>query len=711
MGPGISANYDQVTYIFTSGCWKVHSAISKASNERVCLWTIDQQLLKDYIPSDAQQLFLQGYKDCLDKMRKFRHPRILKIIQIQDTLPDLAFSSEPVSSCLTTLIGSLDKTDVSYIGFQILDGLNFLHNEAKMIYLGLSPIAVYLNETLTVKLFDFNWATPCIAPNAPNSLPFPKYEMEPFMPNISYVAPEVVINKQCYPHSDIFSFCCLLYEMLTSKKLRKFRRLVDFDPYVNHASYALNIPDEFSTLLTQCFQASQPTQRPATSSVINYEPFQTIQVKVLRYLDMIITKDPKDKFGFFKGLSKVITDFSPMMTKAKILPILIEECKTDKRFAPVLLGTIFLVSEKFSVTDFTNEVFKNISYLINVTDPPHIAIALLQGIPLLLDKTEKSLHNDCIYPIIFNSIKSTNPFIQKECLKQLPGIVEKLSESAIRTVLLSKLIELATTTTDPNIVSSSLSTISICLPKIDNDSFLLEHFPNCYKAWKKNSTNEVSEAMIKIILALKASNKNIMSRAMQAASSIASSPKCEPYNQKKLCNWMINTLTSFKSTNSLDRPIEKPQEYELLSYGNTKPTIPSNVQMPSSPMPNTSSFDNISTSGSDFNTNNNSFLKNNNNFGSNSGFSSPSGHNSTIFNDLLQQNNSPQFQSFQNNNAPQFQNFQNSNAPQFQNFQPPSYQNSNQYPTRQPRPVQGNGLTLSPPPHSKQSNDDLLNLF
>ncbi|OHT15015.1 TKL family protein kinase [Tritrichomonas foetus] len=691
MGPGISANYDQVTYIFTSGCWKVHSAISKTNNERVCLWTIDPQLLRDFIPDTAAQTpYLQGFLNGLQKARKLVHPRILKIIQIQDNLSNLAFSSEPVSSCLTTLIGSLDKHDSSYIGYQILDGLSFLQ-QAKMIHLGLTPSAVYLNETLAVKLFNFNWATP-FNPDSPSPtpIPFPQFSMEPHMPNVNYVAPEVVVNRQCYPQSDIFSFCCVLFEMLTSNQLRQIRYMGDFNPSVDAASYALKISEDFSSLFSQVFQSSA-AQRPTATALIALEPFQTVQVKVLRYIDMIIAKDPKDKFGFFKGLSKVITDFSPMMTKAKILPILIQECKSDPRFAPVLLGTIFSVSEKFSVSEFTNEVFKNISYLTTVTDPPHISIALLQWIPLILEKTEKSLHNDCVYPIIFNAVQSPNIQIQKECLKKLSKIIEKISESAIRTALLPKLVDLASSTSDPQIASSSIATIAVCLPKVDNDGFLLELFPKVFKTWKKHSTAEVAESMLSVILALNASNKNTMSRAMQVASTIGSNENCPLHIQKRFCNWMINTIGQFKSANYLDRQIEKPTEEEM------KKLAKSETVVKASSTPNFQATTNPPT-----NTLNNS--QNNSINGSlNSQFSnSPNTFNNTGMHTTSSLDRIGSGGGFA---LPQ-------NSSNFQPFPQPPGQYQQQQPqpmTRQPRVIQGGGLSLGTPP--KPKNDDLLNLF
>lgn len=727
MGTGLSTNFEQITYIFTTGYWKVHSAVSKVNHNRVCLWTIDFELLNRRIPDSSQQTaYLKGYLAGLQIARKLVHPKLLKILEIQESLSNPAFSSEPISSCLNTLIGSLDKIDSSYIGYQILDGLSFLHNRSELIHLGISPQAIFLNENLAVKIFNFNWATPSAGTETPTPFPF-HMSNDPTMPQLDYTAPELVIRNQCYPQSDIFSFGMVLFEMLTSESLRHYRSMNEFDSTVDPTTYTLKVPEEFSIICSQCFQ-SVPTQRPTADSLISQEPFQTVPIKVLRYLDLIIAKEPKDKFGFFKGLSKVIADFSPMITKAKILPILVQECKSDPRFAPVLLGTIFSVSQKFSVKEFTEEVFKHISFLINVKDNPHILIALLQWIPLILEKTEKSLHADCVYPIVFQSIQSNNDQVQKEALKRLPSIINQINDNSIRTTLVPKLIDVVATTNDENIAASVMKSIADCMAVVDNDGFLLEQFPRVFKAWKrlttsKSSESPVTEGMADVILSLKkASNKNIMSRAMQVAATVVAATNCQLYVQKKLCAWMSNTISQFKTVNSLDRPIDKPTDAELEALKSQKqPSTVSTPQRTSVNSPKSNSFDLTSPNVNSMNVNSpkpNSFglqTVNTNSFNINSpnvNSFTPNKHSSQSssvdFSFGTPQSSQSQLGSFDvqfpmSGNQQSYQNNMYSPQPQ------------QQMPARQQRVASG-GLSLPPfsPPNnnsaSHQNNhDDLLN--
>ncbi|KAH0793039.1 protein kinase [Histomonas meleagridis] len=644
MGPGISSNYDNINYVFTAGCWKVHSAVHKRNNERVCLWQIDKDELEKliYDPSDQAE-YLQNTLNSIQKARKLRHPQILKILEVQEQTTNLAFSSEPVSSYLRAFIGELEIYDSTYIGYQILKGLSFLHNDAKMIHLGLKPSIVFLNESLEVKLLGFDWSVSYIPDSGPTNLPFPTLRISPSHPDIKYVAPEIVKSHECYPQSDIFSFGCLFYEILSSKLPRPVRNLNDVCVPITLNPLPRDINGEFYRLISQCLQQN-PASRPTASTLLSQEAFQSTQLKVLRYLDMIITKDAKDKFGFFKGLSKIIHDFSPMIIKVKILPILISECKSDIRFAPVLLGTIFSVSEKFTVSEFTNEIFKKLSFLTTVEDPPQVTIALVQSLPLLLEKTEPSLHKDCIYPILFRSLQSNNLTLRNECMKKLPGIIKKLPENIINTKLLPQIVDLLADIKNSQDINPLLSSIAMCLPQIDCDVFLLEQFPKVFYAWKKNQTKESTEMMMEIIENLKGNERNIMARAMQVAASIVSANVAEPYVKKRMCNWMINTIERFKAVNALDRAYNKPEiampakkrenriEDLTKSSNNVQQIENSNIFQPqnsnnisfnSNNMPFNNSNNNISfnsNSNASFNGNNNSSFNSNSNASFNANF-------------------------------------------------------------------------------------------
>jgi hypothetical protein len=158
MGQGFSSNYDQIDLSFTPHCWKIHSAMDKTTNERVSLWFLDPELLVQNYPNKSDQYyFIQCCLMSIKEANKLRYPHILKIIDA-DLPPSAAFASEPVCSSVRTLIGTLNTVDFTYPSFQIAEMLQFLHNTAHKAHLNLHLDGVFLNETLTVKIFRFEFA-------------------------------------------------------------------------------------------------------------------------------------------------------------------------------------------------------------------------------------------------------------------------------------------------------------------------------------------------------------------------------------------------------------------------------------------------------------------------------------------------------------------------------------------------------------------------
>lgn len=570
MGNWVSSNYDKINQTFTIGYWKVHSAVHRTTGDRVSLWLMDQEKLAATISNQSERdKYLTGCLSGIQKARKMRHPHILKITDVQEQLAYLGFASEPISTSLATLIGSLNGDDASYICFQLAESLQFLHNNAKLAHLGISPEAILLDENLSVKLFNFDWCTP-IRNTKDVDLPFTQYFTEANYPPIKYSAPEIIQCKQTTCLADVFSYALVFYECIAGKSLLNYKEKRDYDIGRNPILSVSGLGSSYFNLFKGCLNIDGST-RPDFTTILETDCFGTLQMKILRYLDLLVTKDPKDKFVFFKNLAKSIEDFSPLMSRSKILPLLISESKADIRFAPVLLGSIFKASEKFTLSEFTEFVFKKILFLTSVSDPPQVLIALLQNLSLILDKTDNKYHADYVYPIMFNALQSNNDILQKECLKKLPLVVEKIAESAVQNHLMPKLVELITQVSEPSIVASAVNCITICLGKSDNETFLRQYLPKVYESWRSHQSSQVAVAMCCMIEKVKASQKTMMNRAIPFAADVTSNAATEAHIQKRLCNWMIGVINGYKTAGKLDEAVE-PEIAALEQIATKTPT-------------------------------------------------------------------------------------------------------------------------------------------
>ena len=565
MGGGLSANFEQRKVLFTAGCWNVIDAVHLETKQNVALWILDQELLKKTFPNYAdQQVYIQFFQTSIQKARKLRHPHILKVIDVQDNPSYFEFTSEPVTSCLRSHIGHLDSNDSSYFAFQLADTLSFLHTRAKMVHFSVTPDAVFLTNDLSVKLFWLHWLSP-LADDGIVHAPFREYALGVSCPDIHYVAPEVIQGRQCSTATDIFAFGLTFCEMLTGKQLLEVEKKEDYNVTVNPVTKLQGMTSMFFSLLQDCLQPS-PTMRPSADKLMSDAAFQTVSVKVLRYLDLIVAKDPKDKFEFFKSIPKVIGGFSQKMVEDKIIPILVVECEREKRFAPVVIGPVLQAAKNFPTEEFTNNVYLKLAFLTSETRPPQILIAFLQQFDLIVENTDPEIHESKVYPIIYSSLRSGDPMLIKECLKKLPQAMKRITERAVTKNVVPLLMRCMEKTNDAELVVTILNCLTSCLAKVDNDMYLKYIVPGIHSTWTKFEEPIMIQPLCDMLTALKGGDTNTMAYAIPMASDIAASSVCDPYYQKSLCSWILSFITKYKDSRKLDEAADpSPKQIDISS--------------------------------------------------------------------------------------------------------------------------------------------------
>jgi hypothetical protein len=287
-------------------------------------------------------------------------------------------------------------------------------------------------------------------------------------------------------------------------------------------------------------------------------------MKVLRYLDQVCIKDAKDKFEFFKGLTKVVSAFSERLLRNKVIPILVSECERDVRLAPVLLRPILQFSKNLPMEIFTQEVYLRLFFLTSIVDPPEILIAFMQELDLLLDKTDPAIHHAKVFPVISTALKSSHPLLLTECLKRLPAFIKLLNEQSIQKGLLPLLLRLCESSDDLEFLSISLNCITCCLPKVDHDQFMRYLIPKIEVIWRTHQEPSIVPGLSDLLTTLRGTDLSTMAFAIPLAAQLVSNSLCDPYYQKQLVSWMLGFVTKFKIVNKLDEVEDpKPGQVEI----------------------------------------------------------------------------------------------------------------------------------------------------
>ncbi len=163
-----------------------------------------------------------------------------------------------------------------------------------------------------------------------------------------------------------------------------------------------------------------------------------------------------------------------------------------------------------------------------------------------MNKIDKAVHKDFIYPIVFTALQSPDPRIHRECLPQLHFIIDEMNETGIRGQILPRVLDLASNSSDMKIASNAIYIVRECLSKIDNDAFATDNLPRLAQIWQKAKNAQVGFAIVETIEILKASNDIMMTKAIPIASEILGSHSIEGDVKNRLCDWMISVIRKFK---------------------------------------------------------------------------------------------------------------------------------------------------------------------
>ncbi len=211
-GPSSSPFSTTISKSFSVGLWKVLGATHKTTGKDVSVWVFEKKILDgvkmDGAGRSAQQarewvleqlkkevsLFIQRRFRSLSlrqltasiaehqsfvpiqasSLSRLRHPDILHMVEpLEDTRSELTFVTELVTSSLGNILSAasgptrrmngsrppgvdatgevdLDEVEIQKGVLQIAKGLGFLHQQAKMVHLNLSPDAILVNAKVSL---------------------------------------------------------------------------------------------------------------------------------------------------------------------------------------------------------------------------------------------------------------------------------------------------------------------------------------------------------------------------------------------------------------------------------------------------------------------------------------------------------------------------------------------------------------------------------
>lgn len=202
--------YEIVSAIGAGGMGEIYRAWDTRLEREVAIKVLAERLV-----CDARSL--ARFQTEAKAIAALSHPNILSIYDAELEHPPLFLVTELLQG--ETLRQYIDRSAIPWrravqIGCEIAEGLAVAH-DAGVIHLDLKPENIFVTARGSVKILDFGLARlkPMFQDKGDSLAPTAS-KAESFFGTIGYLAPEQARGEKVTAATDIFSFGCVLYEMI-----------------------------------------------------------------------------------------------------------------------------------------------------------------------------------------------------------------------------------------------------------------------------------------------------------------------------------------------------------------------------------------------------------------------------------------------------------------------------------------------------------------
>ncbi|KAF7638928.1 Protein kinase domain-containing protein, partial [Meloidogyne graminicola] len=465
----------QSTGQILSGHWHHFTAQATVGNEKDASLLLFDKKTNIKGPSRLGRANRLGLTDLLrydlSQLQQLVHPRILRILNsLVENKEIICFVCEPLIFTLDKLLLDkgdeeqqqfinnnnhlledfipLDKLEMKLGVLQLVEGLSYLHNNAKILHGNLTPQAVFITSLQHWKIGGFAFS---VSPKKPGIFPcFPWTKKLPIclQPDLDFLAPEYLIqDAQTVTYAaDVFSLGVLICWIYSNGK-----RLIDVKN--NLESYQIVIEQLdiglqlISNELGPNLKASlvkvlskEVEQRPAVQMLALIKHFDEPALCALRQLDDLAQEfDPVNKSAFLKhSLSSVLPQIPETLWFRRVLRRFKEHLQGTTELLPALISPLCYMLKNCE----SHNIHKLKPLFRQITasgEEKNLSQALLSQMPLILKRLNDEQVEDRCLDLLIYFLKGTDPHLKQNSVRTLPHIVEfipnhYLSKSLIPTL-------------------------------------------------------------------------------------------------------------------------------------------------------------------------------------------------------------------------------------------------------------------------------------
>ncbi|CAD8105583.1 unnamed protein product [Paramecium sonneborni] len=442
--------------ILTVGYWRIYNAKNKQRLGSV--WLCDQ--------SKQFQIAKKEYIS----MIKLKYPGILQVLEpLVEEKSHIGFVTERIECTLSQALNDskyvLSDIELKLHILEIVDGLQFLHNNVRQVHLDLQPEKIYFTDNGKWKI---------------GGSPFQQQILNSIVEcqissgyNILYTAPEILSSKQsCGYATDMFSLGMIILRLMRLKNNRvAFPETQDQDSYLKFLKSLdlmryKDIYQESFLHFLGLMLSQQINTRPTLSQFVQIDWFKDPYLITFNILNKLPEYDMQQQIVFFKGLSSVIFNFEKSILKKRLLPIVLGLTQYDH----LLTAIVQIILETMRREDiinsnqFQSEVWPKLKQIISGKEiPAQVLYDLVLALPVFHKYISQKEIQDHLIPLLIKCYECKVPKLQDLGIRVTEFVLENNDYSFSKTKILPRIFVL---TQDQNI--EIRKTTLICIYKTLN---------------------------------------------------------------------------------------------------------------------------------------------------------------------------------------------------------------------------------------------------
>eukprot|EP00421_Protoceratium_reticulatum_P014496 CAMPEP_0168376992 /NCGR_PEP_ID=MMETSP0228-20121227/10599_1 /TAXON_ID=133427 /ORGANISM="Protoceratium reticulatum, Strain CCCM 535 (=CCMP 1889)" /LENGTH=806 /DNA_ID=CAMNT_0008389981 /DNA_START=106 /DNA_END=2526 /DNA_ORIENTATION=+ len=460
MGNQILTKYDvqkEPCYYSTELKWRLHSAHFKEKpDDKLTIFLFEKKVVDRYAKNTKEQILEILRKDA-SSLQRLRHPHILSVVEaLVEERSTLAFATKPVVGTVAQLLDhnrhELTALEMKCGILDVAEALQFLHQDAKTVHLGISPVCVFIDPqgkwllgSLGYSISGVQWGQLIDCSFAYGGADTGQLAAEP---PPRYAAPEMcAMPAKCGLESDMFSLGLLTYELMSHDRQPLLRAAPR--GYTSNVLRQSTVPSDLYGVL-QKLLSPMPSERPTIAAFINSEFFMDVNVRAIRFLEQLQEKDEAQRLTFLRGLPKLLQDpQSPLcgqrVLRERVLPRLCSALLFPSLYG-VVMPILITMLKRERVTDcahFQARMWPSIKPLFTAKEIPIEVVTLfLKELDLLAGLALPGETQAVLLPFLLRCLELQEPVILNEVLEKVPYLHKKFEYRQVKDQILPRMLQL-----------------------------------------------------------------------------------------------------------------------------------------------------------------------------------------------------------------------------------------------------------------------------